>query len=226
MDVRCRVADCDRNAEAAGLCMRCYKREWRLKKGARPQLRLRVCTVEGCGRTGKIVRGLCRMHYARWQRHGDALVVVATVRGSVRVESVEFNGITFRRYPDSAVASHRRYFSPGGQWIKQGVGALHQEVWKAHHGPIPPGWHVHHRGDYGDNSIDNLECLPRAAHEQEHSASRSAYGTSARQLAHLDRIRHLASAWHRSPAGREWHRQHARNIGFGQPRARVQPDDD
>ena len=30
-----------------------------------------TCTVEGCGKGGKIVRGMCMTHYQRWKRHGD-----------------------------------------------------------------------------------------------------------------------------------------------------------
>jgi len=32
-----------------------------------------ICSVAGCGKGGKIVRGLCGTHYRRWQRHGDPL---------------------------------------------------------------------------------------------------------------------------------------------------------
>lgn len=31
----------------------------------------RMCRVEGCGRSGKLARGLCNKHYMRWLRHGD-----------------------------------------------------------------------------------------------------------------------------------------------------------
>lgn len=29
------------------------------------------CKIEGCENGGYITRGLCKMHYARWRRHGD-----------------------------------------------------------------------------------------------------------------------------------------------------------
>jgi hypothetical protein len=32
-----------------------------------------VCSVPDCDRAGKLTRGLCRMHYSRWQRTGDPL---------------------------------------------------------------------------------------------------------------------------------------------------------
>lgn len=30
----------------------------------------RTCSIDGCERTGKIVRGWCRKHYSNWQRNG------------------------------------------------------------------------------------------------------------------------------------------------------------
>lgn len=30
-----------------------------------------TCSIEGCERAGKIRRGWCRMHYARWKKHGE-----------------------------------------------------------------------------------------------------------------------------------------------------------
>lgn len=39
-----------------------------------------ACTIDGCGRTDRVVRGMCSMHYTRWLRHGDPLRV-AYVQG-------------------------------------------------------------------------------------------------------------------------------------------------
>ena len=33
------------------------------------------CSVGGCGRTGKLVRGWCNLHYQRWRRTGDPLLI-------------------------------------------------------------------------------------------------------------------------------------------------------
>ena len=155
---------------------------------------------------------MCKKHLARWKRWGNPYYSESTEPGTVRVDAVEFNGITFRRYPDSSTASHRRYYKPSGQWIKQGIQALHQEVWKAEHGPIPVGCHIHHAdGDVLNNRLENLVCLTKTAHDAEHSEGRAANGRSEKQLAHLASIRVLTVAWHRSDAGREWHRAHAKN---------------
>lgn len=45
----------------------------------------------------------------------------------------------------------------------------HRVVWKAHHGEIPVGFHVHHvNGDGRDNRIENLELLTAAEHNRLH----------------------------------------------------------
>jgi hypothetical protein len=123
-----------------------------------------------------------------------------------RVEIIEFNGVVFRRYPDSPIRTDRVYFTPKSSLRKQGMGRLHQEIWKAAYGEIPEGGHIHHRdGDPLNNSLENLECLdPRAHHHAD--ALRGVYKTGPRK-AHLDRIRPLAGNWHQSKEGREWHRK-------------------
>ena len=215
--MQCQWDGCDRTAVSRGFCRRCYKR---YKYGHTPRPpRRESCAVEGCDNAGKYVQGYCSKHYSRYKRHGDPLHVEGTEQGTVRVESVVFNGITFRRYPDSASPAHRRYYKPGGQWVKQGVQALHQEVWKQYNGPIPEGHHIHHRdGDYSNNDISNLECVDPAQHWAEHSEQRSENASRPERLAHLASIRPLAAAWHSSPEGLAWHRQHAANIGFGKKR--------
>lgn len=42
----------------------------RANKGAAPKL----CIVEGCDRAGRITRGMCDLHYQRWQTHGNPLI--------------------------------------------------------------------------------------------------------------------------------------------------------
>jgi HNH endonuclease len=52
-------------------------------------------------------------------------------------------------------------------------GVTHQEhrlVYEEHHGPIPPGWHVHHKdGDGLNNAPDNLVALPPHEHARIHN---------------------------------------------------------
>src|SRR6266566_121909 len=121
-------------------------------------------------------------------------------------ETIIFNGIKFRRYPESRHRSTRVYYRPGGTDAEQGIQSLHQEVWKAANGPIPTKHDIHHRDKNPlNNNLSNLECLPESAHHRIHAR---VYDEQAAK--HLAAIRPLAAQWHASEIGREWHRQHAR----------------
>jgi hypothetical protein len=123
----------------------------------------------------------------------------------MRVESVIFNGIEFRRYPDSKRTSDRNYFRPHAGHIRAGTKALHVEIWKSIHGPVPPGHHVHHIDENpGNNDPSNLECLPGHDHLSLHTKGKH------RDPAHMARIIEMAKTWHRSEEGRAWHRKQAR----------------
>lgn len=201
----CEVEGCDGPRYGRKtFCRPCYRR-WRYN-GEYPVLvnrRIpRFCSAEDCdeplsnGTSGD----LCREHWLR--------------RDDVRVEEVVYRGITFRRYPDSSNGSHRNYFKPGGGMRAQGIDSLHREVYKDHHGPIPEGWHVHHAdSDTSNNDPENLVALPPGEHmEHTYEGWRKRGGPwkdRSAMLAHLDSIRHLATAWHQSDEGREWHKKHA-----------------
>jgi len=118
------------------------------------------------------------------------------------VESVVFNGRKFNRYPESEHAPLRRYFWRGGG----GGISLHRAIWEHYNGPIPVGWHVHHKdGDFNNNDLANLECLPADEHSAAHAEDRRAVGRRPEHIAHLDRIREKAAEWHRSEEGKAWH---------------------
>ena len=120
-----------------------------------------------------------------------------------RVEAVRYKGIVFRRYPDSERWSDSQYFTPGPKDKQNGVGRLHQEIYKAVHGPIPDGHHVHHADhNPSNNHPDNLVLLPGPEHLSHHAKP----GTPE----HMEHMRSLAAEWHRSPEGRAWHAEHGR----------------
>ena len=123
------------------------------------------------------------------------------------IDRVEFNGKTYRRYPDSPRKHLARYFSRSG-----GRGFLHRDVWEFHNGPIPAEYQIHHiDGNHLNNDVANLECISRALHEMQHSKERSAYGRSDKQQAHLAAIRDRTKEWHASPEGLAWHSENAKN---------------
>lgn len=127
------------------------------------------------------------------------------------VEVITYRGIRFRRYPDADGWAERAYYTPGIADRQAGVGRLHEEVWKAHHGPIPAGHHVHHVDrDRLNNAIDNLVCLTAAQHAAEHAGDVSAAKSTPEHLAHLAAIRPQAAAWHGSAEGLAWHAEHGR----------------
>lgn len=124
-------------------------------------------------------------------------------------DTIEFNGIKYRRYPESENLSNRKYYSPGGNDRKRGVGWLHQEIWKHHNGEIPEGYHIHHKdGDYLNNNISNLECVLAhehlSMHGKEHAPGKE----------HMEYIQELAKEWHGADEGRKWHSEHAKRV-FG-----------
>jgi hypothetical protein len=68
----------------------------------------------------------------------------------------------------------QRFVDPDGYVIEKRAGGRmvrqHRQVWQRHRGPIPPGWHVHHRdGNKANNRIGNLEALSPKDHARIHS---------------------------------------------------------
>lgn len=82
------------------------------------------------------------------------------------VEITEYRGKIWRRYPKSKSRTHRVYFQRHEKW-RQAPVFLHRVVYEDNFGPIPPGYHVHHRdGNPLNNSPDNLEALPAREHNR------------------------------------------------------------
>ena len=120
-----------------------------------------------------------------------------------KVETAEYGGFVWRRYPESKRKSDREYFKR-----TMGDGRpvfLHRYVYETERGPIPDGWHVHHKDENRqNNSIENLECLSPEDHRAEHEPWG---GDRERMLSHLERVRPLTKAWHSSPEGLAKHRE-------------------
>lgn len=199
----CSVAGCDRPVAARTWCIKHYKRWWATpepRPDEPPPIRQpRLCIDCGAVRAANRCRECARKH--RW--------------GDVAVEEAERYGIKFRRYPESDNPAHRRYFRPGMGDTTKGVDALHREVHKREIGPIPDGWHVHHRdSDINNNEPANLVALPPGEHLAITLAGWKERGGSWRdrdaQVAHLASIRGAAAEWHSSDEGRAWHREHAK----------------
>lgn len=118
------------------------------------------------------------------------------------VEVVLFKGVKYRRYAGIP------YFTPGQADKRRGARYLHQDVWATEHGPIPEGHDVHHQdGNPLNNDVSNLQLMESGAHQALHAAERVASGwyTTPEKLAHLERIRPMAAAWHSTEAGNALH---------------------
>lgn len=117
--------------------------------------------------------------------------------------SVLFEGVVYKRNPDGKQRSHRVYYqAPRGS----GRETLHRDIWRrANPGKtIPRGWHIHHKDeDPFNNDPSNLVLLSPKQHGEEHAEP-----ASEQQRGHLERVRPLAAAWHSSPEGIAWHREH------------------
>src|SRR5690606_3289325 len=99
-----------------------------------------------------------------------------------------FNGHLYRLWPSE------RYFSKGGS-------TLHRAVWKDAFGEIPNDAHIHHKdNDTFNNRLWNLECLPKEIHLKMPRPNNKGFSEKARDA---------ASDWHRSEAGRLWHKRQA-----------------
>lgn len=118
------------------------------------------------------------------------------------VDTFEFNGKIYRRYPQSKRRTDRVYY----QRVETGgTKRLHRVIWEHHNGPIPQGWHVHHKdGNPDNNDIANLESMSLREHVAEHPYDAERLEA---QRVHLDNIRHLTREWHASPEGRAKHRE-------------------
>ena len=121
----------------------------------------------------------------------------------ITAERVLFNGRVYYLYPELSHRSEGRYFSPS-----KGK-RLHIAVWESHNGPVPEGYHVHHKnGCTTDNRIENLECLDR----HEHLSGRSSEARTRASRENIKLAIEKARKWHSSPEGVEWHSRHGKAI--------------
>lgn len=77
---------------------------------------------------------------------------------------IKYNGVVWTRYPESNRRQLRVYYWHHSSW-KKSPEALHRQLYKDFVGPIPAGYHIHHKDSNPENnSITNLECMPGKQH--------------------------------------------------------------
>lgn len=118
------------------------------------------------------------------------------------VRFIEFDGLRF--YPDK-----RGYWlARKKDWSKPK--RLHVYVWEYYNGPIPGGYHVHHKDHNPDNNeIENLELISKHDHLKYH-ADQQDKDWARNNL--LEKAIPAAKAWHSSPEGIAWHSKHGKEI--------------
>ena len=98
--------------------------------------------------------------------------------------------------------NNRTYYKCGPYYQRKGS-RLHRDVWIYHNGPIPAGYHVHHKDSNRENNdISNLALLNRHDHLSGHMQ------TEERKIMcreSIDHAREYASKWHGSPEGLAYH---------------------
>ena len=128
---------------------------------------MKTCNIEDCENGGKLRRGWCDMHYARWQRHGDPLG--AAYRGPEA---------TFLAMTEPIVGDPAHIIWTGGLDGK-GYGHLrvngravkaHRYAYERENGPIPAGMFIDHACH--ERSCVNVRHL-RLATPQENQQNRS-----------------------------------------------------
>lgn len=90
---------------------------------------------------------------------------------------------------------------------------LHRYVYRHYVGEIPAGYHVHHiNEDKNDNEPENLMAMSCNDHEKLHGKTMTEERKETARNIINEKARPKAIEWHRSEAGREWHRIHGREV--------------
>lgn len=119
---------------------------------------------------------------------------------------IYFNGKKYRIH-----SKFRNYY-----WCtSSSKNSLHRDIWIAHFGDIPEGFHIHHKdGNKFNNDIENLECIDGREHLRIHMKERVKNNRDWFKKWNVAGIE-KAKDWHKSDEGIEWHRQNAKNNNFG-----------
>lgn len=116
------------------------------------------------------------------------------------MEHQEFNGIKFYR---SSENDYFRYTTSSRKTI-----LMHRYVWEFYNTTIPKGYEVHHvDGNRANNDISNLQLRSVYEHRKLHGRLLTTEEREWKRNNLATKARPKASEWHKSEAGREWHKQ-------------------
>lgn len=186
----CTISGCERPSYCKTLCRLHYKR---LRRHGDPNVVIKRrrpvperCAAEPCTRLARCL-GFCRIHYRRFTLYGDPSKLLRTPgRKPCRIPdcTAPATGLKLclkhyhllRYYGDPLHPTKRRPNGSGS--FRCGYRRLlhngrrvdeHRIVWEQAHGPIPPGYHIHHiDGDKLHNDLSNLQLLTPLEHKRLH----------------------------------------------------------
>mgnify|MGYP001625137713 FL=1 len=85
---------------------------------------------------------------------------------------------------------------------------MHVYVWEYYNGSVPSGYEIHHIDENkANNCINNLDCIKVEKHREYHANNMTEERKEHIRLMQTQGILR-APEWHRSTAGREWHKVH------------------
>lgn len=118
-----------------------------------------------------------------------------------------YNGYSFRR--DKKTGYFLSAQKIGGKRQR-----LHRYVWETENNvTIPKGYDIHHKdGNKLNNDISNLILLARDEHQSLHQRNLTDEQRKKRAENLLKNAIPKASKWHKSEQGREWHKQHGKEV--------------
>lgn len=119
-----------------------------------------VCKVDGCGKGGRIVRGLCNKHYLRWQRHGHP-EGGRTPNGAAEAYMLARMHDKCPRWPFTRDKRGYARINHSGHRAR----LVHQVVCEIVHGPRPsPSYEVAHSCGKGAEGCFGASCLSWKLH--------------------------------------------------------------
>lgn len=124
------------------------------------------------------------------------------------VDRQYFDGKTFTKYIGNEYYWWKVPCNQGKYQAGRSV-SMHRYVWEYYNGDIPDGYQIHHKDhNRANNDISNLEMVETTEHCRYHAKKR-VEADPEKFKAFTEAGIKAAPAWHRSEAGKLWHREHA-----------------
>lgn len=135
------------------------------------------CSVVGCEKNGKLVRGWCQVHYRRWERTGNPVQVTRCLPGQSTEDRLRFYGWTVTETGCWEWNGARKSQGYGVLNVNGKTARVHRLAYEAWVGPIPEGLDLRHKCDNPPcMNPDHLEPGTRRQNVQD-MVSRKRYNT-------------------------------------------------